>query len=162
MHVCYLECHEPGLCCYLVIHIENLLRPVQLIYFHLWPVYRLSLVNTTISYSRVLKMCYCDRILTYILFSIAEFSVVLSAWGSKTNSAPREEDVLRDMWFHAFVEVSSQLYPRGKSPGYPLGPTVALDANKRNGISPLPKSESCSSVVQSLRRLDRPWVEPQY
>jgi hypothetical protein len=34
--VCYLDCHEAGLCCYLVIHIENLLRPLQLFYFHLW------------------------------------------------------------------------------------------------------------------------------
>jgi hypothetical protein len=44
MCVCYLDCHEAGLCCYLVIHIENLLRPLQLFYFHLWPAYWLSLV----------------------------------------------------------------------------------------------------------------------
>jgi hypothetical protein len=43
MHVCYLDSHEAGLCCYLVIHIENALRPLQLFYFHLWPVYWLSL-----------------------------------------------------------------------------------------------------------------------
>jgi hypothetical protein len=30
MRVCCLDCHEAGLCCYLVIHIENLLRPLQL------------------------------------------------------------------------------------------------------------------------------------
>jgi hypothetical protein len=29
MHVCYLDCHEAGLCCYVMIHIENLLRPLQ-------------------------------------------------------------------------------------------------------------------------------------
>jgi hypothetical protein len=40
-----LDCYEDGLCCYLVIHIENLLRPLQLFYFHLWPIYRLSLVH---------------------------------------------------------------------------------------------------------------------
>jgi hypothetical protein len=28
MRVCYLGCHETGLCYYLVIHIENLLRPL--------------------------------------------------------------------------------------------------------------------------------------
>jgi hypothetical protein len=39
MRVCYLDYHETGLCCYLVIHIENLLRPLQLFYFHLWHVY---------------------------------------------------------------------------------------------------------------------------
>jgi hypothetical protein len=38
MRVCYLECPE-GDCCYLVIQIENLLRPLQLFYFHLWPIY---------------------------------------------------------------------------------------------------------------------------
>jgi hypothetical protein len=45
MRVCYLYCHEPGLFWYLVIHIENLLRPLQLFYFHLWHIYWLSLVN---------------------------------------------------------------------------------------------------------------------
>jgi hypothetical protein len=44
MRGCYLDWHEIGLCCYLVIHIENLLRPLQLFYFHLWPIYWLSLV----------------------------------------------------------------------------------------------------------------------
>jgi hypothetical protein len=47
MRVCYLCCDEAGLCCYLVIHIENLLRPLELLYFHLWPIYRLPLVLTT-------------------------------------------------------------------------------------------------------------------
>jgi hypothetical protein len=40
----YLACHEAGLCCYLVIHIESLLHPLQLIYFHLWLIYWLFLV----------------------------------------------------------------------------------------------------------------------
>jgi hypothetical protein len=44
MRVCYLDCHEAGLCCYLVIHIENILLPLQLFYLHLWPVYWLSLI----------------------------------------------------------------------------------------------------------------------
>jgi hypothetical protein len=35
MRVCYLDCHETGLCCYLVVHRENLLHPLQLFYFHL-------------------------------------------------------------------------------------------------------------------------------
>jgi hypothetical protein len=35
MLVCYLDCHEAGLCCYLVIHKEILLRPLQLFYFPL-------------------------------------------------------------------------------------------------------------------------------
>jgi hypothetical protein len=44
MCVCYLDCHEAGLCCYLVLHIQNLLRPLQLFYFHLRPIYWLSVV----------------------------------------------------------------------------------------------------------------------
>jgi hypothetical protein len=44
MHVCYLDCHEAGLCCYLVIHIESLLRPLQLFYFISWPIYWLSFI----------------------------------------------------------------------------------------------------------------------
>jgi hypothetical protein len=35
MRVCYLDCHELGLFCYLVIHTEDLLRPLQLFYFQL-------------------------------------------------------------------------------------------------------------------------------
>jgi hypothetical protein len=31
MRVCYLHFHEAGLCCHLVIHIENLLRQLQLL-----------------------------------------------------------------------------------------------------------------------------------
>jgi hypothetical protein len=44
MPICYVDYHETGLCCYLVISIENLLRPLQLFHFHLGPIYRLSLV----------------------------------------------------------------------------------------------------------------------
>jgi hypothetical protein len=39
MKVCYIDCLEAGLCCYVVIHIENLLRLLQLLYLHLWPTY---------------------------------------------------------------------------------------------------------------------------
>jgi hypothetical protein len=46
MHVCYLDYHEAGLCWYLVIHTENLIRPLQLFYFHFGPIYWLSLVCT--------------------------------------------------------------------------------------------------------------------
>jgi hypothetical protein len=44
MLVCYRNCHETGLCCYLMIYIWNLLRPLQLFYFQLWPIYWLSLI----------------------------------------------------------------------------------------------------------------------
>jgi hypothetical protein len=46
MRVCYLDYHEAGMWCYLVIHTENQLRPLQLFYFHLWPFYWPSLVFT--------------------------------------------------------------------------------------------------------------------
>jgi hypothetical protein len=49
MRVCYLDCHETGLCCYLVIHVENLLRPLELFCFHLWPIYWLYLRNVGLS-----------------------------------------------------------------------------------------------------------------
>jgi hypothetical protein len=39
MHVWCRACYEAGLCCYLVIQTENLLRPLPLFYFHLWPIY---------------------------------------------------------------------------------------------------------------------------
>jgi hypothetical protein len=34
MRVWYLDCYEAGLCCYLFIHTENLLNPLQLFCFH--------------------------------------------------------------------------------------------------------------------------------
>jgi hypothetical protein len=49
MRVCYLDYHEAGLCCYLVIHIGNVLRPLQLFYFHLWPIYWFSLVDSLLA-----------------------------------------------------------------------------------------------------------------
>jgi hypothetical protein len=48
MCVCHLDYHETGLCCRLVIHIENLLCPLQLFYFHLWPIYWLSSITPLI------------------------------------------------------------------------------------------------------------------
>jgi hypothetical protein len=45
MCICYLDCHEAGLCCYLVIHLENLLRPLPLFYFNLWAIYWLPRVS---------------------------------------------------------------------------------------------------------------------
>jgi hypothetical protein len=60
MCVCYLDFHEAWLCCYLVIHIENLLRPLQLFYFHLWPIYWLSLLyKKQECITRTLKLCHC-------------------------------------------------------------------------------------------------------
>jgi hypothetical protein len=45
---CYLNCHEAGLWCYLVIHVENLLHPLQIFYFHLWPIYTHCLVPSEV------------------------------------------------------------------------------------------------------------------
>jgi hypothetical protein len=45
IRVFYLHCQEAGLYCYLVIHIRNLLRPLQLFYLHLWSIYWLSHVR---------------------------------------------------------------------------------------------------------------------
>jgi hypothetical protein len=53
MSVCYLDCHETGLCCYLVIQIGNLWRPLQLFYFRLWPIYWLCLLAIWLLGSRM-------------------------------------------------------------------------------------------------------------
>jgi hypothetical protein len=45
MRACYLDFHEARFCCYVVIQTENSLRPLQLFYFLLWPIYWLSLVS---------------------------------------------------------------------------------------------------------------------
>jgi hypothetical protein len=48
MRVSYLDCHESESCRYLLIHTKNLLSPLQLFYFHFWPIYWLSLVHETV------------------------------------------------------------------------------------------------------------------
>jgi hypothetical protein len=57
MRDCYLDSHEAGLCCYLVIYIENLLRPLQLFYYNLWSIYSLSLVCTVHKVSSLSADC---------------------------------------------------------------------------------------------------------
>jgi hypothetical protein len=57
MRFCYLDCHDAGLCCYLVIHTESILHIFHLCFFHLWPIYwlprttRLSDNGTTQNWS---------------------------------------------------------------------------------------------------------------
>jgi hypothetical protein len=57
MCVCYVDCHGARLCCYLMIHIGNLLHTLHLCYFHLWPIYWLSLVNQPQDLTRFCAMC---------------------------------------------------------------------------------------------------------
>jgi hypothetical protein len=45
MSTFYIDCHEAQLCCYIVIYTENLLHPLQLFYFHLWPIYWFFLIK---------------------------------------------------------------------------------------------------------------------
>jgi hypothetical protein len=49
MRVFYLDYHVAELCCYLVIQIENLLRPLQLFYFHLRLIYWLPRIKINLS-----------------------------------------------------------------------------------------------------------------
>jgi hypothetical protein len=56
IRVCYLDCHEAGLCCYLLIHTEILLRPLRLFYFHLRPIYWFFLVHNDIWSLK--QLCY--------------------------------------------------------------------------------------------------------
>jgi hypothetical protein len=60
----YLNRHQVGLCCYLVIQIENPLLPLLLFYSHLWPIYWLFLVCSR-------SVIWCVRARTYmgVLFS---------------------------------------------------------------------------------------------
>jgi hypothetical protein len=60
MRVCYLHCHEAGLCCYLVINMENVLRVhlLQLFYFHLW-IYLLTLPRIYLRSTLILSFYLC-------------------------------------------------------------------------------------------------------
>jgi hypothetical protein len=50
MRTCYLDSFEAGLRCYLIIHTENQLHPLQLFYFNLWP------IIDSLSYIQVYKV----------------------------------------------------------------------------------------------------------
>jgi hypothetical protein len=55
MSVCYLDCHEAGRCCYLVMYIQNLLRPLQPFYFHFWS----TVFTISPSYiTAIINQCY--------------------------------------------------------------------------------------------------------
>jgi hypothetical protein len=59
--VCYLDCHDAGLYCYLVIHIQNLLCPLQL--FHVLPFVTSLLTfpfRKSISLSKEKRFKYCE------------------------------------------------------------------------------------------------------
>jgi hypothetical protein len=62
MRVCYLDCHEAGRCCYLVICIENLLRQLHLFYFNLWCVYWLPRIFSE-GLCRMGRILICPSIL---------------------------------------------------------------------------------------------------
>jgi hypothetical protein len=74
--ICYLDCHEAGLCCYLLTHIENLLRPLQLFYFHLWSIYWLSLVYAL--GPRTQNVDFVETGLTGRMNSVVRYSVTSS------------------------------------------------------------------------------------
>jgi hypothetical protein len=65
MRIWYLDCHEAGLCWFLMILIGNPLHPFQLFYLHLWPNYWISLVQLCISVSDVQTACYWDTEISY-------------------------------------------------------------------------------------------------
>jgi hypothetical protein len=69
MRICYLAYHEAGLCCHLVIHIGNLLLPLQIFYFHLRPIYWLFFVFYLYYINSII---YGVLVLSYIFFFWSE------------------------------------------------------------------------------------------
>jgi hypothetical protein len=63
MRIWYVDCHEAELCCYLVIHIENLLDPLQQFYGHLWPIYLLCLIHVAneTGFGLNVKLVFCAK-----------------------------------------------------------------------------------------------------
>jgi hypothetical protein len=58
MRVCYLDCYEAGLGCYILILIDNLLRSLQMLYFHLCPIYWLFLIILNESFIFCFRVAY--------------------------------------------------------------------------------------------------------
>jgi hypothetical protein len=79
MCICYVGCHEAGLCCYLVIHIENLLHPLQLFYSRLWPIYWLTLVVVKSRWVWYNPLCqdHCTNSYNYVPYKIIKWSIKL-------------------------------------------------------------------------------------
>jgi hypothetical protein len=85
MRVCYLDCHEVRLCCYLVMDIENLLQPLQLFYIHLWPIYWLSLVAMYLRRGLIRSPCSrpCDVTSEFWKWPVHEASLLRLVAGSR-------------------------------------------------------------------------------
>jgi hypothetical protein len=66
-----LHCNEAGFCSYLVVHIENLLCPLQLFYCHFRHIYWLSLIlaeaNRTVVSSLRISVCKCT-VVSWLFF----------------------------------------------------------------------------------------------
>jgi hypothetical protein len=61
MRVCCLDCHEAGSCCYLMLNIEKLLRPLQVFCFHFWPIYWLFFLTLHLVWCVVLWLILHDH-----------------------------------------------------------------------------------------------------
>jgi hypothetical protein len=61
MRVCYLDWHEAGLYCYLLIHIKNLLPLLLLFYSHLWHIYWTFIVI------KIFQLIYTNFYIGYLL-----------------------------------------------------------------------------------------------
>jgi hypothetical protein len=100
MRVCYLDWHDAGLCCYLVIHISNLLHPLQLYYFHLWPINWLALLNKrrryNICYIMALSSGSCNS------FMCSSYNVLNSA---PEDSSIGPKHVTRFQWLSILIKV---------------------------------------------------------
>jgi hypothetical protein len=71
MSICYLYCHEAWLCCYLMIHIENLLYQLLLFYFYLLTLPRISF--RTINFP-------CDVQHSFSVLHVMEWYVESDVW----------------------------------------------------------------------------------
>jgi hypothetical protein len=76
MRICYLDCHEAAMCWYLVVHMGNLLHPLQLSYFYLWPFYWPSPLIIVSAHSQLLCISAIRR--GYRWFVTRRYVVVCS------------------------------------------------------------------------------------
>jgi hypothetical protein len=99
MRMCafYLDCHEAWLCRYIVIYIENLLRPLHLFYLYLWHIYWLLRI-------------YHTRVINN--FSLWEICCLHETLVSMSNSIGGIH-ILVNFLFIIFKMPTSQLWGRG-------------------------------------------------
>jgi hypothetical protein len=140
MRVCYLHCYVAGLCCYLVIHTETLLRPLQLFYFHLWPVYWCSFVQDPKRTKNLSRHNSLD----------------LYSWGARFESRPEHRISWQAFCFPQPLQENSGTVPKLGHDGFIFNSSFNNDDAARDYIASMMKRLTTLLDLFEIQRSENP------